>query len=75
MPDGSADYLVPTTDRRHNLSLGTGFHWRAMTIDLAYTLVLMPDRTVNTSSAAGVLPSDFQGRRAHEIVASLGYKF
>jgi long-chain fatty acid transport protein len=75
MPDGSADYLVPTTDRRHNISLGTGFRWRAMTIDVAYTLVLMADRTVNTSLAAGVLPSDFQGRQSHVIVASLGYKF
>jgi long-chain fatty acid transport protein len=75
MPDRTADYLVPTTDRRHNLSFGTGFRWRAMSLDLSYTLVLMPDRTVNTSLAAGVLPSDFQGRRSHVIDASLSYKF
>lgn len=75
MPDRSADYLVPTTDRRHNLSFGTGFRWQAITLDLSYTLVLMPDRTVNTSLAAGVLPADFQGRRSHVIDASLSYKF
>ena len=75
MPDRFADYLVPSTDRRHNFSCGTGFHWRAMTLDLAYTMVLMMDRTVNNSRAAGVLPSDYQGRLSHVVVMSLGYKF
>jgi long-chain fatty acid transport protein len=75
MPDKFADYLVPTTDRRHNFSVGTGFHWRAMTLDLAYIAVLMMDRTVNNSQAAGVLPSDFQGRLSHVVTMSLGYKF
>jgi len=75
MPDRLADYLVPTTGRRHNFSAGTGFHWRAMTLDLAYTMVLMMDRTVNNSQALGVLPSDFQGRRSHVVVMSWGYKF
>jgi long-chain fatty acid transport protein len=75
MPDRFADYLVPSTDRRHNFSVGTGFHWRAMTLDLAYTMVLMMDRTVNNSQALGVLPSDFQGRLSHVVGMSLGYKF
>jgi long-chain fatty acid transport protein len=75
MPDRFADYLVPSTDRRHNFSCGTGFHWRAMTLDLAYTMVLMMDRTVNNSLATGVLPSDFQGRLSHVLVMSVGYKF
>jgi long-chain fatty acid transport protein len=75
MPDRFADYLVPSTDRRHNFSCGTGFHWRAMTLDLAYTMVLMMDRTVNNSHAAGVLPSDYQGRLSHVVVMSVGYKF
>lgn len=75
MPDRYADYLVPTSDRRHNFSLGTGFRWRAMTIDLAYSLVVMPDRTVTSSLATGVLPSTYQGRLSHAIVCSLGYKF
>ncbi|MHB9074049.1 MAG: OmpP1/FadL family transporter [Desulfobaccales bacterium] len=75
MPDRFADYLVPSTDRRHNFSCGTGFHWRAMTLDLAYTMVLMMDRTVNNSRAAGVLASDFQGRLSHVVVMSVGYKF
>jgi long-chain fatty acid transport protein len=75
MPDRSADYLVPTTDRRHNFSFGTGFHWRAVTLDLAYIMVLMMDRTVNNSQAAGVLPSDFQGRLSHVVSMSVGYKF
>ena len=75
MPDRYVDYLVPSSDRRHNFSCGTGFRWRAMTMDLAYTLVYMPDRTVNTSLATGVLPSTFQGRLSHVIVCSLGYKF
>lgn len=75
MPDRFADYLVPSTDRRHNFSCGTGFHWRAMTLDLAYTMVLMMDRTVNNSRAAGVLPSDFQGRLSHVVAMSVGYKF
>jgi long-chain fatty acid transport protein len=75
MPDRSADYLVPTTDRRHTFSCGTGFRWQAMTIDLAYSLVYMPERTVNNSIAPGVLPSTFQGRLNHVVVFSLGYKF
>jgi long-chain fatty acid transport protein len=75
MPDKFADYLVPTTDRRHNFSVGTGFHWRAVTVDLAYVMVLMMDRTVNNSQATGVLPSDFQGRLSHVVTMSLSYKF
>ncbi len=75
MPDRFADYLVPSTDRRHNFSCGTGFHWCAMTLDLAYTMVLMMDRTVNNSRATGVLASDFQGRLSHAVVMSVGYKF
>ena len=75
MPDRYVDYLVPSSDRRHNFSCGTGFRWRAMTMDLAYTLVYMPDHTVNTSLATGVLPSTFQGRLSHVLVCSLGYKF
>ena len=75
MPDNFADYLVPTSDRRHNFSFGTGFRWREMTIDLAYVLAYMPDHTVNNSVAFGVLPSTFQGRLSQEIVLSLGYKF
>ena len=46
-----------------------------MTLDLAYIAVLMMDRTVNNSQAAGVLPSDFQGRLSHVVTMSLGYKF
>lgn len=75
MPDRSADYLVPTTDRRHTFSCGAGFRWQAMTIDLAYSLVYMPERTVNNSLATGVLPSTFQGRLNSVVVFSLGYKF
>ena len=75
MPDRYVDYLVPSNDRRHNFSCGAGFRWRAMTMDLAYTLVYMPDRTVNTSVAPGVLPSTFQGRLSHVLVGTLGYKF
>jgi long-subunit fatty acid transport protein len=75
MPDRFTDYLVPTTDRRHNFSCGTGFRWRTMTLDLAYTLVLMMDRTVNNSRATGVLPSDYQGRLSHVVVLSLSYKY
>ena len=75
MPDRYADYLVPSSDRRHNFSFGSGFRWRSMTIDLSYTLAYMPDRAVNTSLATGVLPSTFQGRLNHEVVCSLGYKF
>jgi long-chain fatty acid transport protein len=75
MPDRYADYLVPSSDHRHNFSVGPGFRWRAMTMDLAYTLVYMPDRTINSSLATGVLPSTFQGRLSHVLVFSLGYKF
>jgi len=75
MPDRYADYLVPTSDRRHNFSFGPGFRWRSMTIDLSYTLAYMPDRSVNTSLATGVLPSTYQDRLNHEVVCSLGYKF
>ncbi|MFZ5449563.1 MAG: OmpP1/FadL family transporter [Thermodesulfobacteriota bacterium] len=75
MPDKYADYVVPSTDRRHSFCCGAGFNWRALTLDLAYTMVLMMDRTVNNSQALGVLPSDFQGRLSHVLALSLGYKF
>ncbi len=75
MPDKSADYLVPTTNLRHNFSIGTGVRWENMTVDLAYYLVYMPSRTVNNSQAIGVLPSTYEGRISHAIVLSLGYKF
>jgi long-chain fatty acid transport protein len=75
MPDRFADYLVPTTDRRHNFAVGTGFHWRAVTLDLAYVMVLMMDRNVTYSRAAGVLPADFQGRLSHVAGMSVSYKF
>jgi long-chain fatty acid transport protein len=73
--DRYADYLVPSTDHRHNFSCGAGFRWRAMTLDLAYGMVLMMDRTVNNSQAIGVLPSDYKGRLSHVVVMSWGYKF
>lgn len=75
MPDRYADYLVPSTDRRHNFSVGTGFRWHAMTLDLSYAMVLMMDRTVSNSRATGVLPSDYQGRLSHVVGMSLTYKF
>ena len=75
MPDQNVDYLVPTNNMRHNFSCGTGFRWRSATLDLAYTLVYIPDRFVNSSAAIGVLPSTFQNRLSHVIVCSLGYKF
>jgi long-chain fatty acid transport protein len=75
MPDKFASYLVPTTDRRHSFCFGTGFRWRAMTLDLAYSLVYMPSRTVDNSQAFGVLPSTYQDRLQQEFVVSLGYKF
>jgi long-chain fatty acid transport protein len=75
MPDQYVDNLVPTCNLRHNFSCGTGFRWRAMTMDLAYTLVYIPDRFVNSSAATGVLPSTFQNRLSHVIVFSLGYKY
>jgi long-chain fatty acid transport protein len=75
MPDQYVDYLVPTSNLRHNFSCGTGFRWGSATLDLAYTLVYMPARFVNSSAAPGVLPSTFQNRLSHVIVCSLGYKF
>lgn len=75
MPDRYADYLVPSSDRRHNFSFGPGFRWRSMTIDVSYTLAYMPTRSIDTSVATGVLPSTFQGRFNQEVVCSLGYKF
>jgi long-chain fatty acid transport protein len=70
-----ADYLVPSIGLRHNLSVGTGFRWRDMTLDLAYVMVLIPDRTIKNSQAVGVLPSDYQDRLSHVLVMSVGYKF
>ncbi len=75
MPDSYADYLVPSSERRHNFSFGTGFRWRAMTVDLAYTLVYMPNHSANHSLATGVFPSSYQGRLSQVVVCSLGYKF
>jgi long-chain fatty acid transport protein len=75
MPDRNVDYLVPTNNMRHNFSCGAGFRWRSTTLDLAYTLVYIPDRYVNSSAALGVLPSNFQNRLSHVIGFSLGYKF
>jgi long-chain fatty acid transport protein len=75
MPNRYADYLVPSTGLRHNLSVGTGFRWRDVTLDLAYVMVVIPDHTIKNSQAAGVLPSDYQDRLSHVLVMSVGYKF
>ncbi len=75
MPDKSADYLVPSTNLRHNFCLGAGARWQAVTVDLAYYLVYMPSRTVNTSQTVGVLPSRFENRLSNALVLSLSYKF
>jgi long-chain fatty acid transport protein len=75
MPDKYADYLVPTPTLRHNFALGLGFHWQSLTLDLAYTLVYMPDHTDNYSQAPGVLPTTYENRVSHAIDVSLSYKF
>ena len=60
MPDKFADYLVPSTDRRHNFSVGTGFHWRAMTLDLAYIMVLYGTAPSTTPRPPGCCPRPFK---------------
>lgn len=75
IPDKYADYLVPTIDRRHSFCFGPGFRWRALTLDLAYSLVYMPKYTVNNSRSLGVSPSTYQDRVSQELIFSLGYKF
>ncbi len=75
MPNKYVDYLVPSSDRRHNFSIGTGFRWQATTMDLAYTLVYMPDRTVNNSLAIGVLPSNLSKPAFTRACFESGYKF
>jgi long-chain fatty acid transport protein len=75
IPDKFADYLVPTAGRRHSFCFGTGFRWQAITLDLAYSLVYNPDRTISNSQTIGVFPSIYQDRLNQEFILSLGYKF
>ena len=69
-----AEYQIPSNDRQI-YSLGTGFHWDAWTIDLAYSYLTVKDRNFNSSEDTGVVDSTFTDGDSHLFAMNVGYTF
>lgn len=71
---GREDYLVAANDRQL-FNLGAGIFWRGLTVDLAYTYLIMKDREVAARVGEGVYDSSFDDGKAHIGGLSLSYAF
>jgi long-chain fatty acid transport protein len=74
VPDETANYLVPSSDR-HLFSVGCGFRWGSWVLDLSYGYLDVKDRVVAARPAEGVLPSRFDGGHAHLVGLSVRHGF
>lgn len=74
IPRHTVDYLVPSNDRQL-YCVGTGFKWRAWTLDLSYTYLIGENRNYNARPADGVLKGRSHEGITHIIGAGVGYKF
>lgn len=72
-PDRTMDYIVPANDR-NLFSLGVGYQKGDFFCDLAYTYLMIQDRTVAPRPAEGVVPGEFKDGDTHLIGVSVGYK-
>jgi long-chain fatty acid transport protein len=69
-----AEYQIPSNDRQI-YSIGSGFHWDAWTIDVAYSYLTVKDRNFDDSTATGVKDSTFEDGKSHIVAFNLGYRF
>jgi long-chain fatty acid transport protein len=74
IPRNTVDYLVPSNDRQM-YCIGTGFKWRAWTLDLSYNLLLSENRKYNARPADGVLKGRTHEGVTHICGIGVGYKF
>jgi long-chain fatty acid transport protein len=70
-----AEYQIPSNDRQI-YSIGSGFHWDAWTIDVAYSYLTVKDRNFKDSNETGVeKASTFEDGQSHIVALNLGYSF
>jgi long-chain fatty acid transport protein len=70
-----AEYQIPSNDRQI-YSIGSGFHWDAWTIDVAYSYLTVKDRNFKDSKERGVeKASSFEDGQSHIVAFNLGYQF
>lgn len=80
MSEEYEDYLIPTNDR-HIFSLGAGFQWQALTLDVAYGFIYAIGRDYNEDTRVHpdynthTLDSEAKPDPTHVLSLSLGYKF
>jgi long-chain fatty acid transport protein len=70
-----AEYQIPSNDRQI-YSIGSGFHWDAWTIDVAYSYLTVKERNFKDSKERGVnTASTFEDGDSHIVALNLGYRF
>ena len=73
IPDKSIGPELPTSDR-HGITLGFGYTWDKVALDLAYSHLFIKDRSVSESIRSPEAVGDYESA-ANIFVASLGFKF
>ena len=73
-PRTTTDYLVPANDRQM-FCFGTGFKWKAWTLDLSYSYLVSRNRTVTARPIDGVLKGKLYDGETHLYGLGIGYKF
>ena len=74
MSERYESYLVPT-EHRNIYSLGVGFVWEDVTLDLAYSFVDAKGRHYSARPENGVLDSYAERMVSNQFAVSVGYKF
>ncbi len=74
MSERCESYLVPT-EARNIYSLGVGFAWENVTLDLAYSFVDAKGRRYSARPEDGVLNSYAERGVSNQLAVSVGYKF
>ena len=74
MSERYESYLVPT-EFRNIYSLGVGFVWEDVTLDLAYSFVDAKGRSYSARPESGVPDSYAQRMMSNQFAMSAGYKF
>ncbi|MCX8043730.1 MAG: outer membrane protein transport protein [Desulfobacterota bacterium] len=74
IPRHTVDYLVPSNDRQL-FCVGTGFKWRAWTIDFSYIYLIGENRNYNARPEDGVLKGRAHEGDTHLIGFGIGYAF
>ncbi|PIE35881.1 hypothetical protein CSA56_02200 [candidate division KSB3 bacterium] len=73
IPDKSVGPELPTSDR-HGITIGVGYEWENVTLDLAYAHLFIDDRTVTDSIRDPEPVGDYEAA-ANIIAASVGFVF